>query len=155
VARPTLQQHLNRELRAGHLVVFGFSERLGKRVLINSPWREIFFKDVGDAQDSTDRYTDVLFYEQTEIVPQSEAEAVVELPSPAKTDPRVKRDEMIYGLEKALAKGWLIKGRRVSLKEARSIMLKALEHEEPPRGMGDDSFNAHCRDWLRDKGICP
>jgi hypothetical protein len=73
--------------------------------------------------------------------------------SSQKPDPRDKSVTMIGGLEKALASGALVEGRRATLKAAYDAMLAALGHKSAPNGMGDDAFAKHCKPWLKQHGI--
>ena len=62
--REPLLQHFNKESRRGKWEAFGYSPKLGKRVRIESPWRdELVFDDLGNMQDGDECFTNVLFYQ--------------------------------------------------------------------------------------------
>lgn len=113
--------------------------------------REILERYYGFAVDPvvTSRvYYPVWFYRSRHVEPVALAEGE------GRADPRNKAAEMIEGLEKALATGRLIEGKRIRLKASRVAMLVALGYgEDGPPGMGDDAFAKHCKPWLRAKGI--
>ena len=54
--------YFNEKLQADQWVAFGRSPKLGKRVPIDSPWRELHFDDLGNMWDDGERFTDVRFY---------------------------------------------------------------------------------------------
>jgi hypothetical protein len=84
---------LTAALSHGEFVVFGFSRKLQRRVRIPSPWRhEVGFDAVRRAWDKTEFYEYVAFYQQAEVVQQSErakllARVIAFLESETKADP--------------------------------------------------------------------
>jgi hypothetical protein len=74
-------------------------------------------------------------------------------PAGRKADPRKKSDEMIAGLEKALASSSLVERTPATLKAAYKAMLDAMEIKEVRPGMGYDAFCKHCKLWLKMHGI--
>jgi hypothetical protein len=136
---------------------FGFCDQTNQREpIFPASWEHLSFAGSAAQNSRTGKtYSDVLFYRiddspvSPELAPGRFPRAV-----PSRTpDPRNKKTQMIEGLEKALAAGLLREGRPATLTAAWGAMLKALEHKDTPRGMGEDAFAKHCKAWLIEKGI--
>jgi hypothetical protein len=155
---------LEKKWRDREVVCFGFPrhKQTSRRELVSPALMDdhLHFQDGGAAtdtwedEDEHDRkrgmaYAEVLFYRADSIrLIEGGDETKV-----AGVDARVKRDEMIDGLERAIAAGVLADNKRATLKAAHRAMFVALGYQEPPAGMGYDAFCEHCRDWLKVKKI--